>query len=59
VPLGKRLAESVNDRAIWYAYGVTKVVMKPGAELPAGKLEHLTGRQMALAEASQPASQAA
>ena len=52
VPEGKRLAEAVNDRAIWYAYGVTKVTMKPGADLPAGKLEHLTERQMALAEAS-------
>jgi hypothetical protein len=41
VPLGKRLAESVNDRAVWYAYGVTRVTVKPGAVLPAGKLEHL------------------
>ena len=49
--LGKRLAKAVNDRAIWYAYGVTKVTMKPGQDLPAGKLEHLTERQMALAEA--------
>ncbi len=41
VPLGKRLAERANSRAIWYAYGVTKVTMQPGADLPAGKLEHL------------------
>ena len=52
VPLGKQLAGSVNDRAVWYAYGVTRVVMKPGADLPAGKLEHLTERQMVLAEVS-------
>lgn len=32
VPLGKRLAEAVNDRAVWYAYGVTKVTMKPGQD---------------------------
>lgn len=38
---GKRLAESVNSRAFWYAYGVTRVVMQPGADLPAGKLNHL------------------
>lgn len=41
VPLGKALAESVNDRAIWYAYGVTKVTMRHGADLPAGRLDHL------------------
>jgi hypothetical protein len=41
VKLGQRLAEQVNDRAFWYAYGVTRVVMKPGIDLPAGKLNHL------------------
>lgn len=59
VPLGKRLAESVNSRAIWYAYGVTKVTMKPGQDLPQGRLEHLTERQMALAGAVAPVQQAA
>lgn len=59
VPEGKRLAEAVNDRAIWYAYGVTKVTMKPGADLPVGRLEHLTERQMALAEIAQPVPQPA
>jgi hypothetical protein len=52
VPAGKQLAEAVNDRAVWYAYGVTKVTMKPGQDLPAGKLEHLVERQMTLAGAS-------
>lgn len=55
VTAGKRLAEAVNDRAIWYAYGVTKVTMKAGADLPAGKLESLTERQMALAKDARPA----
>ena len=41
VRLGKRLAEQVNSRAIWYAYGVTRMVMQPGAGLPQGKLNHL------------------
>lgn len=45
VRLGKRLAEQVNDRAIWYAYGVTRVMMQPGAELPQGKLNHLAGAE--------------
>lgn len=38
VDRGKRLARQVNDRADWYAYGVTRVVMQPGRELPKGKL---------------------
>jgi len=41
VQAGKELAKMVNDRAGWYAYGVTKVTMKPGAVLPAGKLNAL------------------
>ena len=41
VDLGRKLARQVNDRAIWYAYGVTRVVMLPGAALPIGKLNHL------------------
>jgi hypothetical protein len=41
VKLGRQLAGQVNSRAIWYAYGVTRVVMQPGAELPSGKLNHL------------------
>lgn len=49
VPEGKRLAESVNDRAIWYGYGVTRVTAKPGRDLEPGKLEKLPARQMALA----------
>jgi hypothetical protein len=42
VPAGKQRAEQVNDRACWYAYGVTRVVMQPGEVLPAGKLNHIT-----------------
>jgi hypothetical protein len=38
VDRGKRLARQVNDRADFYAYGVTRVVMQPGRELPKGKL---------------------
>jgi hypothetical protein len=49
VPEGKRLAQSVNDRAIWYGYGVSKVTGKPGADLEPGKLEKLPERQLALA----------
>ena len=46
VRTGKRLAEQVNSRAFWYAYGVTRVVMQPGAALPKGKLnEYATGAQ--------------
>lgn len=34
VETGKRLAEQVNDRAIWYAYGTSKITgpapLKPG-----------------------------
>ncbi len=41
VRAGKRLAEQVNSRAFWYAYGVTRVVMQPGAALPEGKLNEL------------------
>jgi hypothetical protein len=38
VSTGRRLAQQVNDRAIWYAYGTCRVVMQPGAALPKGKL---------------------
>ncbi len=48
VRLGKTLAEQVNSRAIWYAYGVTRVVMQPGAELPQGKLNHLASAEAAV-----------
>ena len=48
VTLGKRLAEQVNSRAIWYAYGVTRVVMQPGADLPAGKLNHLADAEVSV-----------
>ena len=49
VNLGRRLAQTVNDRAIWYAYGAARLTRTPGKELPAGILEHLVERQMALA----------
>lgn len=38
VPLGRRLAEQADSRAAFYAFGVTRVVMRPGASLPEGKL---------------------
>jgi len=38
VDRGQRLARQVNDGADFYAYGVTRVVMQPGRELPKGKL---------------------
>lgn len=38
VPAGRRLAEQVNDRAVWYAYGVTRYAARPGAVLPPGLL---------------------
>jgi hypothetical protein len=38
VDRGRKLACQVNDRAEFYAYGVTRVEMKPGRELPQGKL---------------------
>ena len=38
VPAGRELAERVNDRAGWYAYGVTRVQMPPGVALPRGRL---------------------
>jgi Large polyvalent protein associated domain 29 len=49
VPLGSKLARTVDDRAVWYAYGVTKVTMPAGKDLPAGVLEPLVERQMTLA----------
>ncbi len=49
VDAGRKLAQAVNDRAIWYAYGVTRATSKPGADLEAGKLEGLVARQLALA----------
>ena len=48
VDLGRRLAGQVNDRAVWYAYGVTRVVMRPGAELPVGKLNHLAAAEVSV-----------
>ena len=41
VPAGKQLAEQVNTRACWYAYGVTRLVMPPGKVLPAGTLNRV------------------
>lgn len=38
VDRGQCLARQVNDRADFYAYGVTRVVMQPGRELPKGRL---------------------
>ena len=38
IPTGRKIAKRVNSRAIWYAYGVTRVVMQPGAALPKAKL---------------------
>jgi hypothetical protein len=39
-----RLAEMVDPRAAFYAYGVSKVTSPDDEQLPAGKLEHLRDR---------------
>jgi hypothetical protein len=41
IPAGRVLAERADPRAVFDGFGVTRVVMRPGAELPAGVLEHL------------------
>jgi len=41
VPLARKLADEADDRACWYAYGVTRVTMRPGHALPAGILSYL------------------
>lgn len=41
VSRGARLAAQVNDRAHFYAYGVTRVVVQPGQELPKGRLNDI------------------
>lgn len=43
VDTGRKLARQVNDRAVWYAYGVTRYVARPGGVLPPGLLnKHAT-----------------
>jgi hypothetical protein len=37
----KELARQVDERASWYAYGVTSVQAKPGQELPTGRLNKM------------------
>jgi hypothetical protein len=56
VPEGRKLAETADDRATWYAYGVTKVRAKPGRELSPGNLEKLPARQLALAFGTETAT---
>lgn len=46
VPTGRRLAQEVNDRAVWYAYGVTRYAVPAGAALPPGRLNQLATQQM-------------
>jgi hypothetical protein len=41
VDRGSKLAAQVNDRAHFYGYGVTRLVAKPGRELPQGKLNNV------------------
>lgn len=47
VPEGRALAESVDDRAVWDAFGVSRVTSPPDEPLPGGVLN-------ALAEAGLP-----
>jgi hypothetical protein len=49
VDAGRRLAYEADPRTEWDAFGVTRLVMKPGAELPAGKLNsrHAAGQAAA------------
>lgn len=48
VPLGQRLARQVNPRSVFDAFGVTRVVMEPGEQLPPGKLNDLPEQQPAI-----------
>lgn len=41
VPAGRKLAELVDPFTAFDGFGVTRVVMQPGADLPPGKLNHL------------------
>lgn len=42
IPEARRLAELVDDRAVWYAYGVSRIYdVDP---LPPGRLNHLRGQ---------------
>ena len=47
VSLGRRLAYQVDAKTAFDAFGVTRMVMRPGAELPAGALNHLAQREQA------------
>jgi len=57
VPVGRRLAQQVNDRAAWYAYGVTRVAVRDGGRLPPGRLNELAfqdGACLLIKDASLP-----
>lgn len=41
VELGRRLAREVDPFTAFDGFGVTRLVMQPGARLPQGKLNHL------------------
>jgi hypothetical protein len=49
VPLAHRLAEQVDPRSAFDLFGVTHVVMEPGAQLPPGKLNDLPEREQTVA----------
>ena len=46
VSLGRQLAYRVDAKTAFDAFGVTRMVMRPGAELPAGVLNHLADAEV-------------